>query len=111
MVFFDPDAVLDHIDGDVGVDIAQGVQVHVEVGVDLDDVLLAHFAAGGVFDDGNRAVQLVQLQEIVDSHALTGLDMVDHNAVFNGINVHAATSRSFRIRAMRINLPLSACLK
>ena len=59
-------AVADDVDGDIGVDIAENVHVQLNVGIDLDDVLLAHAAAADVFDNSHGAVQLVQMQILVD---------------------------------------------
>lgn len=42
-------AVADDVDGDVGVDIAQHVQIHLHGGVDLDDVLLSPCGRCGRF--------------------------------------------------------------
>ena len=104
-------AVSDDGDGDAGVHIAQSVGVQLDGGVDLDDVLAAHLLGGGVVDEGHHAVQAAQVQEVVDLLALTCGDVVDDDAVDDGINIHSYTPRSFRIRAMRIYLPHSTCLK
>ena len=84
-------AVSDDVDGDIGIDIAEDVHIQLDVGVDLDDVLLAHLAAVAVLDDGNRAIQLVQMEQVVDLHAATGGDVVNDYTVFDGIDVHACS--------------------
>jgi len=69
-------AVVDDVDGDAGVQVAQNVQVNVHMGADLDDILLAHLGAVSILDQGHSAVQLVQIQHIVDVHAVAGGDVV-----------------------------------
>lgn len=90
MLFRHPHAVADDIDGDVGVNVAQHVQIDLHGGVDLDDVLLAHPPAADVLDDGHRAVQLVQMQVFVDVHALAGLDVVQDHAVLDAVDIHTS---------------------
>ena len=107
----DEDAVLDDVDCNAGINVAEDIEIDVKVGVNFDDILFAKLAAHNVFDDCNRAVQLVKLKEIIDLHTLAGLDMVDNDTVFYRIYVHTSTSKSLRMRAIRIYFPLSACLK
>lgn len=53
--------VLDDVDGDIVIDKSQNIQIQrVDVTLYFQDVLLAHFVASGVLDDGYRAVQLIQ---------------------------------------------------
>lgn len=52
-------------DGDAGIDIAEDLGVHLDVRVDLDEILASHFAADRILDESDRAVQLVQLQKAV----------------------------------------------
>ena len=104
-------AVADDVDGDAGIDVAQHIEVDVDDLADLDDVLLALLLALGVLDHGHGAVQLAQVQDVVDVHAAARSDVVEHDAVANLSDNHTATSRSFRISAMRMYLPLRACLK
>ena len=76
--------VLDDIDGDIVVDKGQHVQIqHVDVAFHFQDVLFVHFVASGVLDDGYGAVQLVQLEMLVDFQAPSGLDVVQHEALFD----------------------------
>ena len=82
------DTVTDDVDGDVGVHIAQRIQIHFHRRVDLDDVLLVHAGAADVLDDGYAAVQLVQMQILVDVHALAGPNMIQDHAVLNAVNIH-----------------------
>lgn len=88
LLLFHGDTVFDDGHGNIGVYIAQNVHVDLNLRVNLDDVLLAHLVAGGVLDDGNGAVQLVQLQEPIQLHALSGGDVVNDNTILNGINIH-----------------------
>ena len=54
--------ILDDVDGDVVIDKTKDIQLQITNGTfHLDDVLGSHFVAAGIFDDGNGAVQLVQL--------------------------------------------------
>ena len=80
-LFLDKIAALDNIDGDIGVDEGNDIQIdRVRICLDLEDIFLAHSIAAGVFDDGNSAVQLVEFQIMVDQHALACLDMVEHDS-------------------------------
>lgn len=80
--------------------------------IDLDDVFLAHFLAAYIAQDGNGAVQFIQMQEMIQFHAFAGFDMVNDNAVLDFVDMHyTSTPSNFRISAIRIYLPLCACLK
>ena len=87
-LFLHQDAFLDDVDGDAGVHVAQNVQIHRKICVDLDDVLFAHLEAARILDDGNGAIQLAQAQKLVDLHAVPCGNMVDDKAVANRIDVH-----------------------
>jgi len=101
--------VADDVDGGIGIDQADDVKVDIQIlGVDLDDILCAHFTRMCIGDQCNGTIQIVQLQEIVDLHALAGFDVVDDDAVLNGINIHYSISKSLRISAIRMYLPQSA---
>ena len=77
-------AVFDDVYGDIVVDDGQYVKVKsIDVAFHLQNVLFAHLVASGIFDDGDRTVQLVQLQMMVDGHAFSGFDMIEHEALFN----------------------------
>ena len=119
MLLGHPLAVADHVDGDVGVNVAQHVQIHFHGRVDLDDVLFAHAVAADVLDDGHGAVQLVQMEVLVDVHTLAGLDVVQDHAVLDAVDIHKIqfsfphtwTPSSFIIRAIRMNLPFFTCFQ
>ena len=81
-------AVLDDVDGDAGVDIADDVPVKVEHLIDLDDVLAAELAAGNVLEQRDRAVELVKAEDVVELHRLAGGDMVDNDTVGNSVDDH-----------------------
>ena len=69
--------VLDDVDCDIVIDEAEDVEIQrFDRAFHLQDILLTHLAALRVFDDGNRAVELVELQVVVDLQAHTGFDMV-----------------------------------
>ena len=98
-------AVPDDIDGNARVDITEDIGIHIEIRVDFDDILFARFAACDILDERHRAVERLQPQEAVYLHAASSGYVVDNYAVFYRINIHHFTSRSFRIRAIRIYLP------
>ena len=59
--------IFDDIDGDVMVDKAENVEVeHVDIAFYLQNVLFAHLVAARVFDDRNGAVELIELQMVID---------------------------------------------
>ena len=69
--------VLDDVDCDIVIDEAEDVEIQrFDWAFHLQDILLAHLAALRIFDDGNRAVKLVELQIVVDLQAHAGFDMV-----------------------------------
>ena len=90
------------------VDEAQHIQIDIVDGaLDLHDILDSHLGAAGVLDDRHGAVQLVQVQIFVNLHALSGLDMIQHEALGNPAYIQYAlchytvTSSNVRIRAIR----------
>ena len=85
LLALDDFAVLNHADRDAVVDIAQHVEVYVDDVEHFEYIFLAHLAAVGVFDDGDRALQLGQAQNIVNLHGAPGGDMVEHDAVCDGV--------------------------
>ena len=111
MLLFHNAPVLNDVDGHVRVDVAQHVQVHADVVVDFDDVLAPHEGGLHILDNGHGALQLVQVQVFVNVHATARVDVVDHDASLDTINIHWAASSSFRISAMRTKRPLRTCLK
>ena len=105
VLFLGDDAVFYNINGNMGADVANNVKINVKAAVYLDNVLAAHNLTGGVLDKGNRAVQSVKLQQLIELHCLTGGNVVNNDTVYNAVYLHISTSRSFMIRAMRMNLP------
>ena len=72
--------VLYNIYCNIVIDKAQNIQIQLLYrAFYLDDVLSSHLIAAGVFDDGNAAVHLVQLQIFIDIHGFSGLDMIQHH--------------------------------
>jgi len=70
-------AAFNNINGDIVIDVAQDVKVYIlEGGFDFDDVLLAHFVAGNIFDNGNYTVKFAKSKVMIDIHGLAGFDMV-----------------------------------
>ena len=104
-------AVLDDINGNTGVNVAENIKINVVIRVDFYDVLFAKLTGHYIFDDGNGAIQLIKLEEIVNLHTFSRLNMVDHYTVFDGIYVHTSTSRSLRMSAILMYFPLRTCLK
>ena len=88
LALFDALAVLDDVDGDAGVDIADDVPVKVEHLIDLDDVLAAELAARNVLEQRDRAVELVKTEDVVELHRLAGGDVVDNDTVGNSVDDH-----------------------
>ena len=70
-----------------------------------------HQFAGRVLDDGHGTIQRFQVEQLIDLHRFPGADMVDDDAVADRVYIHTSTPSSFKISAMRMYLPLSACLK
>ena len=76
--------VFDHIHGDIMVDEGQDIQIqHIDVAFNLQNILLAHLVASCILDDGDGAVQLVQLEVPVYFQAFSGFDMVQNEAFFD----------------------------
>ena len=88
LALFDALAVLDDVDGDAGVDIADDIPVKVEHLVDLDDVLAAELAARNVLEQCDGAVELVKAEDVVELHRLAGGDVVDNDTVGNSVDDH-----------------------
>ena len=77
------------------------------VSVNLYYVLFTYLFAACIFDDSNLIIRFVKTKVEVKLHSLACCNMVDNNTVFNRIYIHfAASSRSLRIRLIRIILPL-----
>jgi hypothetical protein len=86
--FFDHSAIFDDVAGDMMVDETDDIQVHlIQVAGDLDDILLAHLLAIGIFDDGYLAVQAAKVQIVVDIHALAGRDVIKNDAVLKTADI------------------------
>lgn len=88
LALFDALAVLDDVDGDAGIDIADDVPVKVEHLIDLDDVLAAELAARNVLEQRDGAVELVKAEDVVELHRLAGGDVVDNDTVGNSVDDH-----------------------
>ena len=83
-LLFDKFAALDDIDGDIGVNEGDDIQIDgVGIRLNLEDIFLAHGIAAGIFDDGDSSVESIEFQIMIDQHALSGLDVVEHDSVFN----------------------------
>ena len=70
-------AVLYDVDGNVMIDDRKDIQIQeIDVAFNLQDILFPHFVAAGVFDDGNTAVQLIQMKILINLHTLSGFNMI-----------------------------------
>mgnify|MGYP005777553987 FL=1 len=87
LLLFHDFAVTDGVDGDIGVEIAQHIQVKVNHGFDFDDILMTVLTRTGVADEGNTAIELVKTGEVVNLHTSACFDVVDNDAVLDGINI------------------------
>ena len=84
LLFGDDLAVFDDVYGDVVVDDGKHVEIKgIDVAFHLQDILFSHLIASGVLDDGDGAVQLIKLKMMIDGHAFSRLDMIEHEALFN----------------------------
>ena len=73
--------ILDDIDRDVVINESENIQIHeVDRALNLDNIFPAHFIALCVLDDGDAAVQLVQMQIFVNVHTPACLNMVKNKA-------------------------------
>ena len=106
-------AVADDVDGDVVIDEAENIQVkHILRTLYLNNIFLSHLIAAGILDDCDAAVQLIQLQIVVNRHCLAGFDVVEDKAFLDASYIqHTSTSSNVRISASRTYLPYCTCLK
>lgn len=76
--------VLDDIDGDIVINETENVQVHkINGALDLHDIFFAHLAALRIFDNGNAAVQLVQMEIFINVHTPSCLDVIQNKTFGN----------------------------
>lgn len=54
-------AVLDHADGDAGIQITENVQIDINEVKNLNDVFFAHFDTACIHDHGNSATKIAEL--------------------------------------------------
>ena len=83
MLAFRQLAALDDVDSDARVDEADGVNIQVDQLVDFEDILSAVFLTWRVLDQSDFALQFVQPQDIIQSHSLSCLDVVQDDSVFD----------------------------
>lgn len=93
MKFFCALGVMDDIDGDMRIDVAEQVEIEVDNLADFENIFLAQLAGAGVFDDGDLAIQLVELQIFVNLHGFACGNVVDNNAFGNGADNHVSLLR------------------
>ena len=84
---FDNFAATDNVNRHMAPDETENIKIQIHFTLNFDDVFFTHFAACGIFYDGNLAVQFIQFQIIVNFHASSGFDMIDNNAVFNTADI------------------------
>ena len=83
MLAFRQLAALDDVDRDARVDESDGVNVQIDQLVDLEDILSPVFLAWRVLDQSDFAIQFFQSQNIIQSHSLSCLDVVQDDSVFD----------------------------
>lgn len=71
LTFFNELTVLDDVDGYVRIDITEYIEIDVYSLIDLEDILSAHLLTFDIFNDGNRAIQFIQMQVVVDLQSLS----------------------------------------
>ena len=82
--FFYNFLILDDIDGNVVVDKCQHIQIHKINGtLYFHNILFTHFIAFCILDNGYAAVQLIQIQILIDIHAFAGLNMIQYKSLGN----------------------------
>ena len=75
--------VFDDVDGDIVVDKTKDIKIqHVNRTFYFNDIFFAHFVAAGIFDECHAAIELIELQKLVDAHTLACLNMVEYKAFF-----------------------------
>ena len=77
--------VLNHVYGDVWVDEAQHGIIYVDDVVDFDDVLFAQALGRNIHNQGNSIAGFIQSQPRKDSGAASCTNMVNYQAVFDGV--------------------------
>ena len=105
LALFDYFAVLNQIYSDAGIKVTEDIKVEVDKGINLNNILLAGFAALCILYDCNSAVKIIEVKELIQLHTGAGLNMVNYIAVSDRIYIHYSTSKSIMIRAMRMYLP------
>ena len=76
-------AALNDVDRDARVNEADGVNVQIDQLVDLEDILSAMLLTRRVLDQSDFAFQLIQPQDILQSHSLSCLDVVQDDSIFD----------------------------
>ena len=111
-LFLDNLTIMYKADSDMMVNISQQVQVQTDFTLNLDHIFPPITAAAGVSDQDDGAFKCIQMQQIVDFHAIANLDMVDDDAIFDAVDVacgfhrvapfhHSASPRRVIISAIR----------
>jgi len=78
--------VLNDVDCGIRIDKSEEVVVNIDDVIDFDNVLLAHFLAIGVHDEGHVVFGLVEVQIVEHRDAVSCLDVVDDNTFFYTID-------------------------
>lgn len=76
-------AVLDKVESHSRVNIADYIEVNGDIGINLDYILLAHFAGMDILDNGDGAIELVETEKLIKPHTAAGSDVVYNYAVLN----------------------------
>ena len=86
------DIVLDDVNRYVRVPDRKGVDVDGQRTFDFDDVLASHFLAGRVLDDGNLAIQIAEIQILINLHGFACGDMVDYDSLVESSDIQHGIS-------------------
>ena len=87
LLLLDDFAVLDHVDRDVRVEVAEHLQIEVDHAFYLNDILMTVFVRARVPDNRDAAVEPVELCQLVDAHSGSRLDVVDHESILDTVNI------------------------
>jgi hypothetical protein len=87
LVFFDDFLVSDDVDGNIGVNETQQIEIYVDMVIDFDEILLAHRGRGRVHHKSRRVMRLVKPQPVKNTNTLPGFDVINDDTVIYLSNV------------------------
>jgi hypothetical protein len=80
-VFFDNYLIFDDVDGDIGVDEAQQIEIYVDMVIDFDEILPTHQGRGCVHHKSRRVMRLVEAQPVEYTDTLSSLDVINDDTI------------------------------